>query len=241
MENPSAISQLLTGNCRLPLLIVKVLRQVGMFVFLTNLSNAHAFRIGSLLISSYITVSNKREPLLRCKRLLKAHRNRHQQARPLHLTHVRDPRLMRLELPDHLPALANDADVSIARAEKQAVGACADAGNLVALEELAGFIVRQRYLRDVEEVERLPLWARVLAVGRTFASHSSPSAEKNRCWKSKPMPVLAHVLRWPSCRLGEAEVGRVAVALQRTMTMAGQRAGCWSCAEALNARCTQLG
>lgn len=70
---------------------------------------------------------------------------------------MRDPCLMRLKRPHHLPALANDADVSIARAEEQAVGACADAGNLVALEELAGFIVGQRYLRDVEEVKRLPL------------------------------------------------------------------------------------
>lgn len=70
---------------------------------------------------------------------------------------MRNPRLMRLELPNHLPSLANDADVSIARAEEQAVGAFADAGNLIAFEELAGFIVRQRYLRDVEEVKRLPL------------------------------------------------------------------------------------
>jgi hypothetical protein len=64
---------------------------------------------------------------------------------------------MRLELPGDLPSLANDADISIARAEEQAIGACADAGDLVAFEELAGFIVGQRYLRDVEEVERLPL------------------------------------------------------------------------------------
>jgi hypothetical protein len=94
---------------------------------------------------------------------------------------MRDARLVRLKRPHHLPALANDADISIARAEEQAVGACADAGDLVALEELAGFIVRQRYLRDVEEVKRLPLQARVLAVGRTFASHVSLPTEWYSC------------------------------------------------------------
>lgn len=41
-----------TGNCRRPLLIVTVLRQVGMFVFFTSLSKAHALSTGSLLISS---------------------------------------------------------------------------------------------------------------------------------------------------------------------------------------------
>lgn len=64
---------------------------------------------------------------------------------------------MRLEPPDDFPSLAQDADVSIVGADKQAVGACADAGDVVALKELAGFVVGQRHLRDVEEVKRLPL------------------------------------------------------------------------------------
>lgn len=91
------------------------------------------------------------------------HRNRHQQARPLNLPHVRDARLVRLEPPDDLPPLAHDADVSIARAEEQAVGAGADARDVVALKELAGVVVGQRHLRDVEEVERLPLRAELVA------------------------------------------------------------------------------
>lgn len=47
----------LTGKCRLPLLMVIVLKQVGTFVFLTSLSSAQAFRTGSLLKSSYMTIS----------------------------------------------------------------------------------------------------------------------------------------------------------------------------------------
>ena len=49
----STVSLPPTGNCRRPLLMVRVLRQVGMLVFLTSLSRAHAFSTGSLLRSSF--------------------------------------------------------------------------------------------------------------------------------------------------------------------------------------------
>ena len=65
--------------------------------------------------------------------------------------------IMRLKLPDHLPVLPNNADPSIVRPEEEAVGTGADARDLVALEELLGFIVGERDLGDFEEVERLPL------------------------------------------------------------------------------------
>ena len=42
-----------TGNCLRPFAIVTVLRQVGTFVFFTNLSSAHTLSSGSLLRSSY--------------------------------------------------------------------------------------------------------------------------------------------------------------------------------------------
>lgn len=144
-----------------------------------------------------------------------AHRNRHQQARPLHLTHVCDARLMRLKPPDDLPSLAQDADVSIVGAEKQAVGACADAGDVVALEELAGFVVGQRHLRDVEEVKRLPLWAE-LAFMRVNRRRRSSAIKGEKCMRSE---FTAHVPRWPSLS-----------PCQRTMTMAGLRG--WSCGRA---------
>lgn len=80
--------------------------------------------------------------------------------------------LMRLEAPDDVPGLANDADPSIVRAEEEAVGACADAGDLVAFEELLGFLGREGDLGDVEEVKRLPLSGRISEMPKMQAPDS---------------------------------------------------------------------
>ena len=64
---------------------------------------------------------------------------------------------MRLEAPNHLPALSNDAYVAIITAKEEAVGSGADAGDLVALEEAARLVVGGVGLGDLEEVEGLPL------------------------------------------------------------------------------------
>jgi hypothetical protein len=58
-----------------------------------------------------------------------------------------------LELPNHLPALADNADCSIAAAEKEAVRAGAYTGYLVAVEEIPGFVIGETDLGDFEEVE----------------------------------------------------------------------------------------
>lgn len=47
-----------TGNCFLPLVIARVVKQVGMFVFFTSLSRAQSFKLGALLKSSYSHISN---------------------------------------------------------------------------------------------------------------------------------------------------------------------------------------
>jgi hypothetical protein len=65
--------------------------------------------------------------------------------------------LVCLEPPHHLPALADNVDDAIARAQEQAIGACADAGDVAALEELRGVFVGEGDLSDFKEVERLPL------------------------------------------------------------------------------------
>lgn len=67
------------------------------------------------------------------------------------------PRLVGLEALYDLPCLAYDAHISIKGSDKEAVGACAHARDLVAFEELSGFIVGEVDLGDVEEVKRLPL------------------------------------------------------------------------------------
>lgn len=64
---------------------------------------------------------------------------------------------MRLELPNDLPTLANDADPSIVGTEEETIRTGADARYFVALEQLLGLVVGEGNLGDVEEVERLPL------------------------------------------------------------------------------------
>lgn len=85
--------------------------------------------------------------------------NRNQQACPLDLAHVRDAdALVRLEAADDPPAGAHDADMAVRTAEEEAVGAGADAGDLVAVEEGARLVVvGELDLADVEEVEGFPL------------------------------------------------------------------------------------
>lgn len=85
--------------------------------------------------------------------------NSDQQARPLDLAHVRDAdALVRLEAADDPPAWAHDAHMAVGAAEEEAVGAGADAGDLVAVEEGARLVVvGELDLADVEEVEGFPL------------------------------------------------------------------------------------
>lgn len=78
------------------------------------------------------------------------------------------PDMVGLELPEHLPALADDADGAIVGADKEAVGALADTGYVVALEELAGVVISKSDGRDVEEVERLPLCNQLAGKGLRF-------------------------------------------------------------------------
>lgn len=58
-----------------------------------------------------------------------------------------------LKLADYSPALADDADGSIATTDEEAVGAGADAGYFVAVEDVAGFVIGEGDLGDFEEVE----------------------------------------------------------------------------------------
>lgn len=85
--------------------------------------------------------------------------NRDQQARPLDLAHVRDADiLVCLEAADDPPAGAHDAHMAVRAAEEEAVGAGADAGDLVAVEEGARLVVvGELDLDDIEEVEGFPL------------------------------------------------------------------------------------
>lgn len=182
--------------------MARVLRQVGIFVFLTSLSSAHAFSTGSLLISSCAISalhfqckepeSHPAQPLwLAC--VVNTHGHRHQEACSLDLPHMRDSAsFMSLELLNRLPALPNDADESIARPKKQAVGARANARYLVVLKKLPSFLVRQRHRGDIEEVERLPLgtWSvtgrgtRPIA-GSTTYRDGHPVASERRRWTLK--------------------------------------------------------
>jgi hypothetical protein len=88
----------------------------------------------------------------------KSYSNCHEQARPLHLTHVGDVAdIVCLERPDDLPVLAHDPDLTILRAKEQAVRSRAHARYLVALEERLGVVLGECDLGDFEEVKRLPL------------------------------------------------------------------------------------
>lgn len=89
----------------------------------------------------------------------KSYSNRDQQARPLDLAHVRDADiLVCLEAADDPPAGAHDAHMAVRAAEEEAVGAGADAGDLVAVEEGARLVVfGELDLADIEEVEGFPL------------------------------------------------------------------------------------
>jgi hypothetical protein len=138
-----------------------VLKQVGIFVFLANLSKAHTFNTGSLLKSSWHTVSTAFGFHPDSGLNVSTYGNSDQQARPLDLAHMRDgPGVMGLETPDNLPARADDADVAIVGAQKEAVGTRAHGRDLVALEEELRLVVGELNLRDIEEVESFPLCSR---------------------------------------------------------------------------------
>jgi hypothetical protein len=134
--------------------MLKVLKQVGIFVFLTSLSSAHTFKTGSLLMSSYYNQQPKDTENITPS----TYRDRHQYTRPLHLSHMGNrTSIVRLELANHLPALPNNANPSIMRSKEEAIGTGADAGDLVAFKELLGLFLEEGDLGDFEEVKRLPL------------------------------------------------------------------------------------
>lgn len=144
----------LTGNCFFPLCTLSVLKQVGSPVFLAGLSRAQTFKTGSLLRSScclsafvnrYISVGF-------------TYGNSDQKTRAFNLAHVCYlARLVSQEAPDHLPGRPDDAYVAIEAAEEETVGAGADAGYLVVLEEGPRLVVAQFDLAHFKEVECFPL------------------------------------------------------------------------------------
>lgn len=96
----------------------------------------------------------------------KPYPNCDQQARSLDLAHVRDADiLVCLEAADDPPAGAHDAHMAVRAAEEEAVGAGADAGDLVAVEEGARLVVvGELNLADIEEVEGFPLRRRASGI-----------------------------------------------------------------------------
>jgi len=143
----------LTGNGFLPLCTWTVLRQVGMFVFLTSLSSAHTLSTGSVPSSSYSSMS-----ICQSTSCLGTYGNGDQQARALDLAHVGNgAAIVGLKGAHNLPASADDAHVAVIAAEEEAIGAGADARDVVALEEAARVVVGEAHGADVEEIEGLPL------------------------------------------------------------------------------------
>ena len=99
------------------------------------------------------------------------------------------PRIVRLELADHFPGLADDADGAIVGPYKEAVGACADARYLVALEELVGVLVRKGR----------PERHRRSRTTSTVGICQPDVKDGVRC-----VPARRHVPKWPSCRIETA-------------------------------------
>lgn len=75
-----------------------------------------------------------------------------------------------LECPNCFPALADDADGSIAATKKETVGSGADAGYFVGVEQATGFVIGEGDLGDFEEVEGLPLEGVSSSVGQVAGS-----------------------------------------------------------------------
>lgn len=65
-------------------------------------------------------------------------------------------RLVCLEASNYLPAEPNNVDVAIVGAEEEAIGAGADARDVIAFEEGAGFVVGDLDLGGIKEVKRPP-------------------------------------------------------------------------------------
>lgn len=82
----------------------------------------------------------------------RAHRDADEQASALDLAHMLDLGIVRLEAPQDLPGLADDANRSVPRSEEQAVGARADARDIAALKDLFRIVVGSD-LGDFEEVK----------------------------------------------------------------------------------------
>lgn len=136
--------------------MVRVLKHVGLLVFLTSLSRAQTLSTGSLLRSSCNHVrAATHVQILHCwKHHSATHRNRYQHACSFDLSHMGDgANVVRLEAPEDVPGLANDANPSVVRSDEEAIGARGDAGDFIALEELLDFIGREVDLGDVEEVK----------------------------------------------------------------------------------------
>lgn len=137
-KSPSAPNIGPTGKGFFPLLIATVLRHVGSPVFLTGLSSAQTFRTGWCSPPPSYThqnISHTGSTAPSTPLHEQTYRNCNQQARPVHLPHVRDAhprrrtakssrrrRIIRAEAAHHLPAGSNNAHGTIVSAEEETVG-----------------------------------------------------------------------------------------------------------------------
>jgi hypothetical protein len=140
--------------------MVTVLKHVGMPVFLTSLSSAQTFKIGSLVESPILGGSCLvLDPSISCSRVrVQTYGDSDEQRGAVDLAHVCDGTgLVSLESAHHLPARADDADVSISATEKEVFRPGADARYSITLEESARLVVRDLDLGSFEEVKRPPL------------------------------------------------------------------------------------
>lgn len=166
-----------TGNCCFPLLMARVVKHVGMFVFFTSLSSAQTLSDGGLLRSSCIRANRQPAPKKQVSLYSKlysgasemasvregggkihSYRYSHQEARSLDLAHVGNGAdIVGLEALDDLPIIVDDADVAVVGTEEDALRPRSHARYLVALKGLSCFVVGEPDLGDVKEVKRLPL------------------------------------------------------------------------------------
>lgn len=94
---------------------------------------------------------------------------------------------MRRERPHDLPGRADDAHVAIVAGEEEAVGAGADGGDVVGLEEGARVVVGDADGGDFEEVEVLPLFGWEAGLASAPARYSAGKFRRTEsammnCW-----------------------------------------------------------
>jgi hypothetical protein len=93
---------------------------------------------------------------------------------------------MCLETPDHFPAPADNAYVSIVATEEQALRARAHAGYLVILEDRSRLVVAELDLADIEEVECFPLRGITVSPNTSLAGDMPSAIRRKNLPKAKP-------------------------------------------------------